>query len=486
VILLDRGLVPASEGTYADNRWTRWVNENAPVRVTFVPVPRNGSHQAMLAMFAAGTAPDVIWEYNRGTLDRYYDQGVIQPVDDHIERYSTAYKNYIRSPENRDMIPWITGDDGKMYGMTSKRTLEQRLNQSVWVRKDWLDRFNMRPPTTLDEALAFMRRAKDENPSGLGTWGIGTDGNWKIITEAMFGRPGTAFNIVNGRHVDWYSTQGYRDALAYMQMAYREGLIDPEWITDSPNYTRQRQFMTTGRIAMRFTGMGFQNEYMDLMRNVPQADFVPIEPLRTSYGQFGFGLESPILKMCLMNKNARDPQAVMQYLDWLITDGGWTLSFGLEGQHYRLANGVPQIINADLNRVEVDYIKGNAEFALVDTVHLRWNMNWITGQAAQDASSQDWARRRAVAAQISQDIPGFGFGAFDPTLSIPAIANYNSAIGVGTTSPVYAIEIEVIIGRITVDEGLRRINDFRRNAGWDAATAARDAHFQANRSFFLN
>ena len=472
--VLDRGQIALAEGDYAENRWVRWINENSPVRVTFVPVTRADSGNLINAMFAAGTAPDIIWEYNKGFMDRLFAQGVIQPVAEYIERYSTAYKQYQeRHPE---MMPYLIADDGLQYGISSMRNIQTIVNQGIFIRKDWLDRFGMAIPTTPDEAIAFMRRARDEDPSGMGTWGMGTDFSWRTVTHTMFGMAGDEFNIENGRFVDWYSTPAYRDALAYRAQIYREGLIDPEIITDAPQYTRQRQFMTTGRIAMRFQGIGFQGDYFDLMRNVPNADFVPIEPLRTSYGKFGYNTEVPILKMVVMNRDARNPRAAMEYLDWLITDGYWTLSYGLEGRHYRLVNGVPQVIDAALNRVEVDYIKGNSEFALVDNLVNRVTVDWIPIQAAQDPISQDWARRYAAAVDITMRNPFNRHVPYGPTS--PSIEAFRTAIG----SQVEAIETSVIIGRISADEGFQQISAFRRASGWDAITAERDAWFQRNRS----
>ena len=40
VAIFDRGAVPADKGSYEDNWVTQWINENAPVNVEFVPVPR--------------------------------------------------------------------------------------------------------------------------------------------------------------------------------------------------------------------------------------------------------------------------------------------------------------------------------------------------------------------------------------------------------------------------------------------------------------
>jgi len=404
-------------------------------------------------------------------------------VGDYVERYSTAYKKYLS--ENQDLLPWITSDvDGLMYGMTSKRELSTRLNQGLYVRKDWLDRFNMRIPVTVDDALAFMRRAKAENASGhpQGTWGIGTDASWDVFVTAMYGRPGTNINIVNGHHVDWYSTPAYRDALAYMQLCYREGLIDPEYITDGPNYNRQREFNLTGRVAMRVMGMIGVADYVDMMKNVPQADFVPIEPIRTSYGQFGFGLASALFKMCLMNKNARNPKAIMEFLDWQITDGYFTPSYGIEGVHYRNMNGVPQVIDAAKNRIELDWVQGNREFCLVDAVADIWTPEWITGRAAQDPVSQDWARRHSQAALISQSIPGFGFAPWDYASSATVNAFETATRGLNTR--VKALETEILIGRLTVDEGLRQINDYKNSIGWAAVEREKEAWYQANKHLF--
>ncbi|MCL2479341.1 MAG: extracellular solute-binding protein, partial [Treponema sp.] len=451
----------------------QWINDNSPVKVKFVPIARSQSTSLINAMYAAGTAPDVVWEYNKSFMDGLYAQGVIQPVGDYIEKYSTAYKQYQK--DHPQMMPYLIADDGLQYGISSMRNILTTVNQSIFVRKDWLDKFGMKIPTTPDEAIAFMRLCRDQDPSGLGTWGVGTDYSWRITAQTMFGCAGDEFNIVNGHFQDWYSTPAYRDALAYRAQIYQEGLIDPEIITDT-NFTRQKQFMVTGRIAMRFQGLGFQGDYFDFIKNVPTADFVPIDPLTTSYGKFGYNTEVPILKMVCMSKTCRNPKAVMQYLDWLITDGYYTLSWGLEGRHYRLVNGVPQVIDAALNRVEKDYLSGNYEFALVDNNQI--TVDWIPIQAAQDPVSQDWARRYAAAVQISIDNPFNRQVPYGPTSD--SIVAFNTAI----SSQVDAIETNILTGKIGVDEGVRQINDFKRASGWDAINAEKDAWFQKNKALF--
>jgi putative aldouronate transport system substrate-binding protein len=418
-----------------------------------------------------------VWEYGKGFMDNLYAQGVIQPVGDYVEQYSTAYKQYLK--DNPDIVPYLMEDDGKMYGISSKRNILTTVNGSLWVRNDWLKKFNMAIPKTLTEALTFMRRVRDEDPDGNGvkdTWGMGSDYTWKGYMEFMFGRPFESFLVQNGHYVDWTSTLAYRDCLAFLAQIYQEGLIDPEYITDT-NYTRQRQLMVTGKIGFLAQGIGnIAGMWREQKQNVPTAELIPIEPWETPHGRPSFASEVPILKMVVMNKNARNPKAVMEYLDWLITDGYWALSWGQEDRHYRLVNGVPQVIDAELNKVEKDYLHSNYEFALVDNNKI--TLDWIPVQAAQDLISQEWAKLFQQGAELNLKYPQIFDVPYVPTSD--TINAFSAAI----SAQVGAIETDIMTGQVSVDEGIRQINDYKRASGWDAVIAEKDAWYQKNKGLW--
>ena len=63
VTILDRSAVPTDQGTYEDNWATRWINENAPVKVEFVACARNSTYQNYNLWLASGEAPDLIMEF---------------------------------------------------------------------------------------------------------------------------------------------------------------------------------------------------------------------------------------------------------------------------------------------------------------------------------------------------------------------------------------------------------------------------------------
>ena len=466
VLILDRGLIMASEGSMIDNRWTRWINENAPVRVRFVSVPRVGSVERLNALFAAGTAPDLVFEFGKMFLDRFYWQGVIQPVDEHIRNYSTAYREYLeRHPE---LMPFLMGADGRQYGMTTKRSILTIPNQAMWIRQDWLDKFGMDKPTTTEEALEFMRRVRDEDPDGNNAFGMTFNFHKPGVLRALFGQPFGNFMIVDGHFVDWRATQGYRDYLEFRTTLFREGLIDPEFITDT-NFTRQRQLLVTGRSGIHLGSWDMPLEWRELRTNVPHANWQPLEPWETTQGRNGLHQEPPAHFKILMNRNARNPEAIMAYIDWMISGAWFTLLYGFEGEHHRLVNGIPQVICPDRNRLELDYA---FEYAIFH--QNQPELSWFPYLAAPDPLSQEYAAVRQLSNQLqlkrrfNRKVP------FLPTSD--TIHRFYTE----TLAQIRAFETNIVIGRVSLDEGLRQLTDYKRAFGWDNVKAEYEAWLQAN------
>ena len=411
-------------------------------------------------------------------MDNLYSQGVIQPLDQHIERFSTHYKDYLN--KHPELLPHIIADDGQMYGMTTRRgAITDLYIFGWWIRQDWLDLFNMPTPTHIDQLLTFMRRVRDEDPDGNGirdTWGMVFRVNYFNDMRSIFGAPYNDFIVENGRFSDWTSTPGYRDYLAFWTQLYSEGLIDPEFITD-PQSTRQYQHRNTGKAGIYFgvrpsNGDGFFAK--TLRQNVPTGRWVTMDPPATNYGRYAQQMQDLAHYMVCMNRSARNPQAIMQYADWLITDGWMTLTYGFEGVHYRLENGVPIAIPGQPIREQVSYIGDMAFLSQLQTAPY-----WFSTDVNRDDPLSvfygqvmaDWFTRR-LNDNPRRYIP------YTPTSE-----NIRRFI-TESSSQVQALEIAIITGRLSVDEGLRQINAVKNAAGWNAANADKQAWYDQNRYLF--
>ncbi|HZG77003.1 MAG TPA: extracellular solute-binding protein, partial [Paenibacillus sp.] len=138
-MVLDRGAISPEEGTYADNRYTRWINENGPVDVTFVPIPRAEAVNKLNVLLASGDAPDVLAEYDTAWLGEMANQRQLLPLDELIEAHGPEYKRLLeRYPMLRKLG---TMEDGKLYliGSVSRKSN----SYGIFIRQDWLERLGL-------------------------------------------------------------------------------------------------------------------------------------------------------------------------------------------------------------------------------------------------------------------------------------------------------------------------------------------------------
>ncbi|GBF77748.1 hypothetical protein PA598K_06313 [Paenibacillus sp. 598K] len=351
--IYDRGQVASDEGTYEDNRWTRYINEQSGVQVQWMPIPRNQEADKFNVLIASEQAPDLMSTYNRDFITRWATEGAIQPLDDYIEQYSTSYKNYLT--EHPELKPYLTLEDGKMYAIASLRPT--RGSTAVYIRQDWLDALKLEMPASVDELLEVARAFRDYK-EGVVPMAMST-AYQPIVDDWFMARSGEWF-VEDEQVVQSFFTERYADAMAFRQLVYHEGLVDKEYATDK-EYSRQRQLWTTGRSGIYFANI---NDSMlgELLKNEPEAKLAVLPPLETKYGTNGYQLEVPNFLLTAFNKDMADPEAAIRFIDWLI-DGGWEpMAFGFEGEHYELKDGIP--VTTDLEKWQKEVAYAN-EYRLV-------------------------------------------------------------------------------------------------------------------------
>ncbi|MEG2381352.1 MAG: extracellular solute-binding protein, partial [Oscillospiraceae bacterium] len=269
ISIFDRGQIAADEGSYEENRWTKQISEKSGMNIKWIPIPRNEVRQKLNMLIAAGDAPDLMWDYDRDYIGQLVAQDAIMPIDELLEK-STVYKDYLE--KNPDLKPYIMFD-GKTYAITSKRP--NVANYGAWIRKDWLDKLGLKAPKTDEELLAVAKAFKDGDPDGNGisdTIPFALSGNDVIYNFYNIAK--NNWYLENGKMVYGALTDRFVDAIRFKQRAYKEGLIDPEFITDTNNQ-RQQQNFTTGKAGIYLNAWDIKPQYVALKQNDPNAEPVP-------------------------------------------------------------------------------------------------------------------------------------------------------------------------------------------------------------------
>jgi putative aldouronate transport system substrate-binding protein len=407
ISMFDRGAVSSDEGTYENNRWVDWIKGQSGMDVQIIPVPRAQAQDKLNVLIASNQAPDLIWEYDRSYIGKLVTQGAIQPIDEYIEKYSTSYKKYLE--EHPELKQYLTFN-GKMYAVTTERTMDSIANHGMWIRQDWLDKLGLKTPTTMEELIAVAKAFKDQDP----------DGNGKADTTPIVGS--TTFDAYSAMNASmnnvWYlegskMTYGatldrFGDTIALEKQMYEAGLVDKEYLTDK-NFQRAIQLWTTGKAGIyvaNWGGVMMENQLKDLLNNVPDANPVPLEPVSTKNGKFGLVQETKPNIFVAFNKDMKNPKAAVEYLDWMLDKGWMSLVNGTEGVHYKNVNGVAQQLDADKFKKEVSYA---GEYAVLR--NSTFKPEDLLVKAASDELSQRMAKlsqqglELAVKNEFRRDIP---------------------------------------------------------------------------------
>lgn len=354
--LYDRGSVPPEAGTIDNNRWTQWINENSPVEVDFVPFPRFEQIQKLNLLFASGDAPDLILEYDNVFLNQLYTQKQLMPLDELIEEHSTNYKQMME--EYPQLATLGQMDDGNTY--LFGRVLGMKTNDYILIRKDWLDKLNLNAPATTEELLATAKAFREQDPDGNGvkdTFGMNIGGVGASIVNSMFNNSSRFVN--DGELVNPKIGEQAKAAADFQKRLFDEGIIDKDFLTDK-NGDKAKQDWVSGKLGIYLASSGVDNAllleaYKSLLKNNPDA-VIDVLPLPEGpYGSFNPAYKSPIQMTGAINTNAKDPESVMKYIDFLVEENTiMTLKNGIEGEHYtKDADGVATPIDPEKNKAEL-------------------------------------------------------------------------------------------------------------------------------------
>ena len=353
--IFDRG-VPAEAGTPEDNATIRFINENLEplgARLVVKSAPRYEARNIWNTWIAAGTAPDLLYEYSQPWLSQLKLQGTLIPLDGYIEKYSTNYKAYVATI--KDMIAPFVEFDGESYALTSLRAYNSLFVAGIWYRKDILDKTGFTGPIDTIEQLTEALRAVKQTDDTM--FPIGYSPHYHNLIRSIYGLSAQDLLDPDGNLIPDWQSENYKFVLDTLRTYYMEGLVDPEYITDE-NYARRNVLLTTGKIAFNMDSVGPPSGYEELYANDPGVDWQALGTVSSQYGNF---LPTPQLipylyLMFTKGMSEEKIEAAFKFVDWLLAEKdnpspepfgnkyNWQdVSRGLEGVQWNFdANGMRQ------------------------------------------------------------------------------------------------------------------------------------------------
>lgn len=223
------------------------------------------------------------------------------------------------------------------------------------IRKDWLDKLNLKMPETLDDWYNVLKAFKTQDPNGNGKADeIPVAATFNIRDVYRFGeafglyRSGNAeprFEADESGKIFFKDTDSrFKETLQFLNKLYSEGLMDPEYSTAGFD-------KTTGKISRNLIGaltsdwMSNLNTYNTSLKTagVEEANWVPVRPIKNPDGKSMITNRWSVWKTAAISKDCKNPELAMKWLDFhsLSEEGVRLQMFGTQGDSYELKDGKP-------------------------------------------------------------------------------------------------------------------------------------------------
>lgn len=308
-------------------------------------------------ILASGDLPDIISGPSLAQINELGSKGVFAPINEHLDKLPNFKALYADNPDNNWVMKTYSDDKGNVYNWPIYG-LNREVNHGFLYRKDIFDKHGIKLWTNTDEFYQALKKLKEIYPDSypyasktlawiFRDWGYG----WGIVGSkypANYDEQSKTWNLT-------YTQPEYKEMLDFMKKLYQEGLLDPEFITDtSANWTakmttNESAFVTfdwIGRLDMFYNQVKDQNPEYDLRYGNPVGPTNKIRslPMVSSYGH-------------AVKKNDKT-EAAMMLLDYLTSpSGAEMMTLGEEGENYQIdAEGnvsYPELADQDLIDIKV-------------------------------------------------------------------------------------------------------------------------------------
>jgi putative aldouronate transport system substrate-binding protein len=250
--------------TYDNNIWSRKFKDDLGIdlKMAFSADGASGAYENQVTLaIASGDVPDIMRVSSYRLFEQGARAGLWTDLSTVYDQYADDWMKMIRAkyPAAFD----YASVDGKLYGVPPLNDNRQ-FGALLWIRDDWLQKLNLKAPTTIDEMIAVARAFTFNDPDGNGkndTYGLALNSN--LVTDdfaylhgifSAFGVPAFTHQMyyrgADGKMTFAYLDPHAKDALRVIAQMFKDGLIDPEFTVMDVN--KIAEYVVSSRVGMEY------------------------------------------------------------------------------------------------------------------------------------------------------------------------------------------------------------------------------------------
>lgn len=311
------------------------------IKLDIQEVPDTGSaySEKFNVILSSGKLPDIMLTGAYKEINAIGDNsGAFVDLNEYVDILPNFKSIFVDDPENSWALKSYSSPQGKMY-MWPKYNANRTVNHGYLYRKDIFDKNGIKAWTNTDEFYDALKKLKEIYPDSI-PFASKLQGNifnrlsygWGIVVPTTEGGQVVYYNEDEKVWKPSVTAPEFKDMLDFMKKLYDEGLLDPEFLTDteaswSGKMTQEDKAFVTfdwiGRMDM------FREQVKDSIPNYDLRYALPIGPVGkwlTLDKVVNYGI-------CIANNPNKE--AALKLMDYVSSPSGAELmTMGIEGVTY--------------------------------------------------------------------------------------------------------------------------------------------------------
>ncbi|WP_424768466.1 extracellular solute-binding protein [Paenibacillus sp. sgz302251] len=324
-----------SENTGLNEKlFAKEIEKRTGITINFQPYSAATYADKLKVTVASGKLPDIFHGLTPAELKKIGQQNAVVAINEHADMLPNFKRMYME--ENDWVMKSFADGSGKLYTWPVAN-ISRDVNHGFLFRKDIFDKHGIKEWTNTDEFYQALKQLKEAYPD---SYPYASKNKEFIFRDWAYG-----WGIGGHSYPTYYDESAkawkyasvqpeHKEMLDFMKKLYNEGLLDPEFITDtSDSWTAK---MTNDKSFVTWDWIG----RLDLFYNQVQATN-PEYNLRygNPVGPTGNGvtLGKIVDGFSIAVANNDNKEAALKLLDYLTSPSGATLvTMGVEGETFTI------------------------------------------------------------------------------------------------------------------------------------------------------
>lgn len=402
--------ISATKKSYGDIEAFSYLEKETNAKIKFVHPPLGSEKEQFNLMVSSNDLTDMLAvpnNYYDGGPQKALNDGVIIRLNELIDKYAPNFKKYMN--DHPEFVKDMVLDDGTIYAFpTFKVDKINRFTNGFQLRKDWLDKYGLQPPKTIDDWYKVLKTFKEKDPESLPFSATASSSTWREFMSAWAIK--YDFYQVNGKVKFGQSQPEYKEYLTTMKQWYDEGLLDPEFATnDAKKLDSKITGNRTGAWNLQLNGgMG---RLLDLMKDDPNFKLVGAPNPQAKDGKF-YNLNSNALsapqgnEVVMISGSSKKAAEAVKWMDVAYTEWGHNLlNFGIEGKSYNMVNGYPKLSDAVMKDPKLSVVNALGQYSLGNATGRFWVEDSRLAEQVATYPAQLEANKVWADADLSLNLP---------------------------------------------------------------------------------